>query len=222
MTGHSSEPSQPSRRSKDFLDLLRSHRALCIVRASHISDAAALTTVLVENGLPIVELALTTPDALSLIERASAVEDATVGAGTVLTASLARDAISAGATFLLTPGLVPEVAAVALESDVPVVLGALTPTEVSTAKLLGSTAVKLFPAHHFGPRYVKDLHGPFPELPLLPSGGVDTSNAAQFLDAGAVAVCCGSNVVPPDLLAEGRWSEIGRRAAEFSAVVRTS
>jgi 2-dehydro-3-deoxyphosphogluconate aldolase / (4S)-4-hydroxy-2-oxoglutarate aldolase len=203
-----------------FLAALREQRALCIVRAPHVPDAAALTQTLVDNGLPIVEIAFTTPDALTLIERARSVEGAMVGAGTVLTAARGRDAISAGAAFLLTPSLVPEVAEVGLEQGVPVVLGALTPTEVAAAVRLGSTAVKVFPAHHFGPRYIRDLHGPFPELPLLPSGGVDSSNVAQFLDAGAIAVSCGSNVVPPALVAAGRWHEIGQRAAEFTAALR--
>jgi 2-dehydro-3-deoxyphosphogluconate aldolase / (4S)-4-hydroxy-2-oxoglutarate aldolase len=200
---------------EDFLRILREHAALCIVRAERIDDPARLARVLVENAMPMVEVALTTPDALSAIEKARQVPGAILGAGTVMTAGQARAAVSAGATFLLTPGLRPEVAEEAAAHDVPVVMGALTPTEVAAAIDLGAAAVKIFPAHLYGPRYLTDLQGPLPDVPLVPSGGIDAHNAPAFLAAGALAVSAGTNVAPPDAVATGDWDEIARRARTF-------
>jgi 2-dehydro-3-deoxyphosphogluconate aldolase / (4S)-4-hydroxy-2-oxoglutarate aldolase len=206
----------------DLLTELRSRRALCIVRAPQIPDPVGLASTLVEAGLPILEFALTTPDAPRLIEQASTVEGLVLGAGTVMTEQDARDAINAGARFLLTPGIRPAVAAEAVRQGVPVVLGAMTPTEVAAAVDAGSTAVKVFPAARLGPAYFQDLHGPYPGVPLVATGGLHAGNAAEYLTAGAIAVTAGSGVVSPEFAAESRFAEIRRRAAEFvKAVNRT-
>jgi 2-dehydro-3-deoxyphosphogluconate aldolase/(4S)-4-hydroxy-2-oxoglutarate aldolase len=144
-----------------------------------------------------------------------------IGAGTVLTVAQAKEAIEAGASFLVTPGLRPDVARAAHEAGVPIVLGALTPTEVAQAIDLGAAAVKIFPAKAFGPGYFKDLRGPYPGLPLVASGGVNADNAAEFLAQGALAVCAGTDVVPPDVVAAGDWQEIARRARAFTAARST-
>lgn len=203
----------------ELLAELRVRRALCIVRAPEIPDPVGLAGVLVEAGLPIVEFAFTTPGAARLIERASTVDGVIMGAGTVLTVQQARDAISAGATFLLTPGIRREVAREASRQGVPVVLGAMTPTEVADAVELGSAAVKVFPAVRLGPGYIKDLRGPFPDIPLVVSGGINAGNAAGYLAAGAIAATAGSGVVSPELAAESRFAEIRLRAAEFASAV---
>ncbi|HEY7591857.1 MAG TPA: hypothetical protein VH969_01780 [Actinophytocola sp.] len=206
----------------DLLAELRARRALCIIRAPAIPDPAGLAATLVAAGLPTVEFALTTPGAPGLIERASTVDGLLLGAGTVLSAADARDAIAAGARFLLTPGLRPEVAEEARRQGVPVVLGAMTPTEVATALDLGATAVKVFPAARLGPAYFGDLHGPYPDAPLIATGGLTTANAAEFLAAGALAVTAGSGVVGPALAAESRFAEISDRAKEFVAAARAA
>lgn len=199
----------------DLLAELSARRALCIIRAHAIPDPVGLAATLVEAGMPIVEFALTTPNAPRLIEAASTVDGVLLGAGTVMTAQDARDAINAGATFLLTPGLRPSVAEEAVRQGIPVVLGAMTPTEVATAMDLGATAVKVFPAARLGAAYFGDLHGPYPDTPLVATGGLHAGNAAEFLAAGALAVTAGSGVVGAQLAAESRFAEIGRRAAEF-------
>ncbi|HWM05092.1 MAG TPA: bifunctional 4-hydroxy-2-oxoglutarate aldolase/2-dehydro-3-deoxy-phosphogluconate aldolase [Actinophytocola sp.] len=203
----------------DLLAELKTRRALCIIRAPAIPDPVGLAGTLVEAGLPMVEFALTTPDAPTLIEAASKVDGLLLGAGTVLTSQQARDAIAAGARFLLTPGLRPEVAEEARRHQVPVVQGAMTPTEVARAVDLGAVAVKVFPAARLGPAYFGDLHGPYPDVPLVATGGITTENAASFLAAGALAVTAGSGVVSPQLAAESRLAEIARRAADFVAAV---
>jgi 2-dehydro-3-deoxyphosphogluconate aldolase/(4S)-4-hydroxy-2-oxoglutarate aldolase len=203
----------------DLLAELSARRALCIIRAPSIPDPEGLARTLVDAGMPIVEFALTTPDAPQLIERASGVDGLILGAGTVLTAQDARDAISAGSSFLLTPGLRPEVAEEARRHNVPVVLGAMTPTEVATAVELGATAVKVFPAARLGPDYFTDLHGPYPGVPLVATGGLNATNAAAYLAAGAIAVTAGSGVVGAALAAESRFAEITARAKEFLAAI---
>lgn len=203
----------------DLLEELRARQALCIVRAERIPDPVGLARVLVEAGLPMVELSFTTPDTARLLEQASTVDGVILGAGTVMTVSQARDAISAGARFLLTPGIRADVAEEARRQDVPIVLGAMTPTEVAAAADAGSAAVKVFPAARLGPGYIKDLRGPYPDTPLVVSGGIHAGNVAEYLAAGAIAATAGSGVVSPELAAESRFAEIRLRAAEFVEAV---
>jgi 2-dehydro-3-deoxyphosphogluconate aldolase/(4S)-4-hydroxy-2-oxoglutarate aldolase len=206
------------------LDLLRSDRVLSVVRAPAIDDARDLCSALVAGGIHVIELTFTTPDLPRHLERAASGDTgAVVGAGTVQTAEQARAAVDAGAQFLVTPGQGPEATAIvaaAHDAGIPIVLGAFTPSEVMTAVALGSDAVKIFPAHHLGPKYLKDLGGPFPGVPLVPSGGVNAGNARQFLDAGALAVSAGTDVVSPADVEAGRWAEITAKATTFCAALR--
>ncbi|MFJ8045578.1 bifunctional 4-hydroxy-2-oxoglutarate aldolase/2-dehydro-3-deoxy-phosphogluconate aldolase [Kitasatospora sp. NPDC096147] len=192
---------------------------IAVVRAPHIPDAAALCSALAAGGIGWTELTFTTPEVTTHLARAAEAGHP-VGVGTVLTAEQAREALDAGAGFLVTPGLRPEVAETAHRAGAPVLLGALTPTEVATALDLGAAAVKIFPAKSFGPGYFKDLQGPYPGVPLVASGGVNAGNAADFLAHGALAVCAGTDVVPPAVVAAGDWAEITRRAKAFTEALR--
>ncbi len=169
------------------------------------------------GGIRTVEFTFTTPHLPQVLAAAAAsrVPGQHDGAGTVVTAEQAEAAIDAGAEFLVTPAIRPQVAAVAQRRGVPVFLGALTPSEVLAALDLGSAAVKIFPASANGPRYLKDLHGPFPDVRLVPSGGVSSANAREFLEYGAFAVSAGTEVVPPSTVAAGDHAEIARRAVHF-------
>jgi 2-dehydro-3-deoxyphosphogluconate aldolase / (4S)-4-hydroxy-2-oxoglutarate aldolase len=204
------------------LDVLRADRALTVVRTDHLPDAPALCRALADGGIRTVELTFTTPDVVAHLAAAADVPGVLLGVGTVLTADQARAAVDAGARFLVTPGLRPAVAEVAVAAGVPVLLGAFTPTEVATAVDLGAAAVKIFPAGRLGPKYLSDLHGPYPQVELLPSGGVSADNAADFLAAGATAVCAGTSVVPPAAVARGDWSDITERARVFAAALNRS
>ncbi|MCA4133464.1 bifunctional 4-hydroxy-2-oxoglutarate aldolase/2-dehydro-3-deoxy-phosphogluconate aldolase [Arthrobacter sp. M4] len=209
----------------DFLRQLEADRTLAVVRADSIPDAAELSRALAEGGIRAVELTFTTPDVLTHVRRAvetAGQHGAVVGIGTVMTGDQARQAIDAGARFLVTPGIRPEVASVAADAGIPFSLGAMTPSEVAQALDLGSAVVKIFPARQVGPAYLKDLRGPYPDVKLLPSGGIDAGNAASYLDAGATAVCCGTSVVPPAAVAAGQWSDITARAAAFVAAIAPS
>jgi 2-dehydro-3-deoxyphosphogluconate aldolase/(4S)-4-hydroxy-2-oxoglutarate aldolase len=189
-------------------------RALAVVRAPEIPDPVALACALAQAGIRALEFTFTTPGVLDHL-RAATGSQAVLGMGTVLTADQARAAVDAGAQFLVTPGIRAEVGAVGADSGIPVIMGALTPTEVLVSLDLGAAAVKIFPAGVFGPRYFKDLRGPLPDVALIPSGGVNEGNAADFLAHGAVAVSAGSDVIPPEAVVYGDWSDIASRAASF-------
>lgn len=211
--------------SDPVIETLRADRALVVVRASRLEDPVALCDALAAGGIRTVELTYTTPGLTDLLAEVSARadDDIVIGAGTVLTADQARAALAGGARFLVTPGLPPEAAEIVAEghaAGAAVVLGALTPTEVLTATTLGADAVKIFPARAVGPRYFSDLRGPFPEVALIPSGGVDEDNAAEFLRAGAIAVTAGTSVVQPADVDEARWEQITTNAARFRAALR--
>ncbi|MFE3196064.1 bifunctional 4-hydroxy-2-oxoglutarate aldolase/2-dehydro-3-deoxy-phosphogluconate aldolase [Nocardia sp. NPDC059240] len=197
------------------VEAILADRALTVVRAPEIPDPVALADSLAGAGIRAVELTFTTPGVLEYIGDIAKAGVGVIGAGTVLTRDQAQSAIDAGAQFLVTPGISEQVAEVAAQREIPVVMGAFTPSEVMWAMELGAAAVKIFPAKALGPGYLKDLHGPFPDVRLIPSGGVNAGNAADFLAHGAVAVTAGTDVVPPAAVAAGEWAEIASRAATF-------
>jgi 2-dehydro-3-deoxyphosphogluconate aldolase / (4S)-4-hydroxy-2-oxoglutarate aldolase len=178
-----------------LLTTLREDRALAVVRAERVLDPRGLASTVASCGIRTLEVTLTTAGALDAIRQIAGDASATVGAGTVLSADDARRSIDAGAEYLVTPAIVPEVIEAAQAHGVPVLVGALSPTEVLTAHRLGAAAVKIFPARAVGPAYLRDLAGPLPDVALVPSGGVDPANAATFLEAGALAVSVGGSTL---------------------------
>lgn len=189
-------------------------RLIGIIRMKRYHHAVEIAEALARGGLTILEYTMSGEGALDCVTavRAALGDRVCVGAGTVLDAAAAEAAIAAGARFLVTPAVVPEVIEVGRRRDVPVVCGALTPTEVLAASRAGADLVKLFPARLGGPGYVRDLLGPFPQLQLVATGGVSAENARTFLDAGAVAVAVGGNLVSEQAVHEGRWAAIEANA----------
>ncbi|HEX2089009.1 MAG TPA: bifunctional 4-hydroxy-2-oxoglutarate aldolase/2-dehydro-3-deoxy-phosphogluconate aldolase [Actinomycetota bacterium] len=204
----------------DVLEVIRKERVVAVIRSERVADPAGLAQTLVDAGIHCVEFTFSIGAVLDAITEAIAVQDAIIGAGTVLHRSHATDAIAAGAKFVVTPTLIPDVAATSREHGVPAILGGLSPTEVLAAHQAGAAAVKLFPANAGGPTYVRALRGPFPNIPLIASGGIDRSNAHAYLEAGAVAVNAIDVVAPPDLVASGNHDEIRRNADAFLAAIR--
>ncbi|MFJ2721594.1 bifunctional 4-hydroxy-2-oxoglutarate aldolase/2-dehydro-3-deoxy-phosphogluconate aldolase [Streptomyces sp. NPDC087437] len=205
----------------DLLAALRAHRLLAIVRGS--DPDAALTTVLTlaEEGVTLIEVSLSGRDALDVIARARAAlgPDATLGAGTVLSTEDARAAHQAGAAFLVTPA-VSDGIATGRELGLPVLAGVMTPTDILQALRLGAEALKLFPAGSAGgPGYLRDLRGPFPDLPFVPVGGVDAEAAAAYLRGGATAVGVGSPLIG-DAAEGGNITALRQRARTLLDVVR--
>ena len=204
-----------------LIETLTADRVLAVVRAPRIDDPGALCRALVAGGIRTVEFTFTTPGVEAVIAAAAAeAHGALVGAGTVTDARTAEAAIEAGARFLVTPGLSEGAAAVAREAGVPIMLGALSPSEVMRAVELGSAAVKVFPASAVGPGYLKDLRGPFPGIPFVPSGGLHAGNAAEWMTAGALAVTAGSSVVGVADIEAAAWEAVAEKARVFTAAAR--
>lgn len=208
---------------KRVLDQLSHPGVVAIVRLDDYSAAVEMVRALYEGGIRAVEFTYTNPragNAISLV--VDAMGDAVaVGAGTVLDPETARAAMLQGASFVVTPTTNIETIRMCRRYDVPTVIGAFTPTEMLTAWEGGATFVKLFPASAVGPTYIKDVHGPLPQIPIIPTGGVSLENCAEFIKAGAAGVAIGSNLVHAKTVADKDWSLLTERArALVDAVAR--
>jgi 2-dehydro-3-deoxyphosphogluconate aldolase/(4S)-4-hydroxy-2-oxoglutarate aldolase len=194
---------------------------VAVVRLDDLSKAVPLTEVLVAGGVRAVEFTFTNPAAAAAITAArDALGDrALIGAGSVLDTETARVAILAGAAFVVTPTVSLPVIEICNRYGVATVIGALTPTEILTAWQAGATYVKVFPASQGGPRYLRDVRGPLPQIKLIPTGGVDAANAGDFIRAGAIAVALGSNLVDARSVAAEDWGTITTRARTVVAAV---
>jgi len=205
----------------DLRAALAAHRLVAIVRGTDPEAAVRTVLTLAEEGVELIEVSLSGADALSVIERARKAfgPDRPLGAGTVLTADDARAAHQAGANFAVTPGLGEGIGA-AHELGLPVLAGAMTPTEILAARTVGVAALKIFPAAQAGgPAYLKALRGPFPHEVFVPVGGVDEAAARAYLAAGATAVGVGSPLVG-DAADGGSLTALRDRARALLAVVR--
>ena len=194
-----------------------------VVRAPSAPVALRAVEAVLAGGISILEITMTVPDALSVISTivSRLGRRALVGAGTVLSADDARACVDAGARFIVSPGLdVPTVEA-ARALGVPVMPGALTPTEVITAWKAGADMVKIFPCSAMGgPKYLRALRGPLPAVKLLPTGGVNATTAADYIAAGASALGVGSELIDLAALAAGNDDVLTARARELCEVVR--
>jgi Entner-Doudoroff aldolase len=203
-----------------FLEALVAARAVAIIRAPLQELAAEAMAAAVRGGFRVVEFTLNTPGALELVTELAKREGLLVGAGTVLTAADAEGAVRAGAEFLVSPVIDDAVLAAAHALGTAFVPGCATPTEMLRAHRAGAAAVKLFPAPGNGPEWVRAVLGPLPELRIVPTQGVDVTNAAAWLAAGAVAVGTGPALFPPEDVAARRWDAIEGRARALLAALR--
>ncbi len=194
---------------------------LGIIRVNQAEDLVHIAQALQEGGLDCVEITMTTPGALRAIEEATGrLDGVLMGAGTVLDAATARQAILAGAEFLVTPTVELDVIEMAHRYGVVVIAGAMTPTEILTAWEAGADMVKVFPANVLGPEYLKAVHGPLPQIPLVPTGGVTADNAGEFIRAGAAMVCAGGWLVDKKAVAEERYDVLTERARQLVETVQ--
>jgi 2-dehydro-3-deoxyphosphogluconate aldolase/(4S)-4-hydroxy-2-oxoglutarate aldolase len=208
--------------SSGFLPALTRERLLAIIRGTDPEAAIRASLVLLESGIRFLEVSLVTTNALRVIGEIVRLAPAgcVIGAGTVLTRDDVVRAADAGARFMVTPAVTDAVGESAVRG-IPVLAGALTPTEAVTALGLGATAVKLFPASIGGPAYLRALRDPLPGVPFVPVGGVDAVLAAEYLAAGAVAVGIGSPLLG-DAVRGGDLGALRDRAAAFLAVARAA
>lgn len=176
----------------ETLKRLEKSKIVGVLRADSEKSALEQARAAGEGGLTAIEITFTTPGALRVIERLAG-SSLIVGAGTVLAAAQARDAAAAGATFLVSPHLDDELTELAHDLNIPYIPGVFTPTEVQQARLLGCEMVKVFPiARAGGPKYIKDLRGPFPDLKVMVTGGVGLEDVLSYLEAGVQAIGLGA------------------------------
>jgi 2-dehydro-3-deoxyphosphogluconate aldolase / (4S)-4-hydroxy-2-oxoglutarate aldolase len=194
-----------------------------VIRATSPKSARAAVDAIVLGGITVFEITMTVPNAVQVI-RELAKDNAAgllIGAGTVLDADAALLCLDAGAQFLVSPGLDVGMVGIARRNDVPVLPGALTPTEVMAAAKAGADLIKIFPAANVGgPAYLKSLRGPFPKLRFVPTGGVNLDNAADFIRAGAAALGVGGELVDKAALESGNTDVITSNARRFVTLVQ--
>jgi len=201
-----------------FIEHLRHVGIVAIIRGRSADEAVAMGEALLRGGVLGVEITYSTPDCCGAIARlvANAPKEAAIGVGTVLTTAQLDDAVAAGATYIVSPHTDEVLIAHARTIGVPILPGAITPTEVVRAWQLGATVIKLFPGSLVGPDYLKALRAPLPQIPIMPTGGVSLANLHEWHEAGAVAVGMGGNLAkgsPADIEAaakqvSARWAEL--------------
>jgi 2-dehydro-3-deoxyphosphogluconate aldolase/(4S)-4-hydroxy-2-oxoglutarate aldolase len=193
-----------------------------IVRVPTSEQAVEAIDAIRRGGIAVAEITMTVPGAVRVLETLTARFGDTMilGAGTVLDPETARTCLLAGAQFLVTPSLKPATIEVAKRYSKPIFPGALTPTEVLTAWEAGADAVKIFPVSNMGgPKYIKALKGPLPQIEMVPTGGVNLENIPEYFKAGASVVAIGSELVDSASVVQGRFDVIESRAAQYSAAV---
>jgi 2-dehydro-3-deoxyphosphogluconate aldolase/(4S)-4-hydroxy-2-oxoglutarate aldolase len=210
------------RSKSEIISLLTNPGIIAVVRAQKTEQVIPLSEALLAGGVIAIEITMTTPNAIAAIREARQKlgERALIGVGTVLDAKVCREAIEAGAEFVVTPICRTEFVAIARAADRPIMLGAYTPTEAQTAHEAGADFIKIFPADTLGLGYIKALRAPLPHLRIVPTGGVDVHNVADFLKAGCPALGVGSSLVSTKILQEADWQTLTRRAAQFVDAAR--
>jgi 2-dehydro-3-deoxyphosphogluconate aldolase/(4S)-4-hydroxy-2-oxoglutarate aldolase len=208
---------------RNVIEAIERTRIVAVVRLEQYDQAVNVARALVAGGITAIEYTHTgtgVDDAVSAA-RAALGDQAQIGVGTVLDADLATASIDAGAQFVVTPALRPTVIAACRSRGVPMLCGALTPTEILAAHEAGADMIKIFPARAVGPQYLCDILAPLPMLRLVPTGGIGPENAQSYLQAGAIAVGIGGNLVAPPVVVRGDWAQISAQARACVDAIRT-
>lgn len=204
------------------LERIESLGLVPVVRASSAGEAMQAIDAIREGGVNVLEITMTVPGAIGVIGEVAKRygDEVVVGAGTVLDPETARKCIDAGAVFVVSPALNLDTIAACIELGIPVMPGALSPTEVVTAWNAGADMVKIFPAGSVGgPSYLKNLKGPLPQIKMIPTGGVSLATAADFIKAGAAALGVGTDLVDIKAVREGNAHVVTEKAREFVRIV---
>jgi 2-dehydro-3-deoxyphosphogluconate aldolase / (4S)-4-hydroxy-2-oxoglutarate aldolase len=197
-----------------WLKLLQQYRAIAIIRSSQQELAYEMAKAVATGEMRLIEITWNSDRAAELIRQLRAeLPDCTIGTGTILTVDQLKDAIACGVQFCFTPHVDPQLIQVASEFNLPLVAGALTPTEIVTAWQAGASSVKVFPVDALGGvSYLKSLQGPLSNIPLIPTGGITLENANQFIKAGAIAVGLSGQLFSKTLIETRDWNAIANRA----------
>ena len=193
-----------------------------IIRGAETGEVEGAVAVALKGGLKTLEITLNRPEACGQIAQVKSRfgDEIELGAGTVLDAESAEKAIAAGAEFIVTPALLPEVIEYCKSHKVPVFPGAMTPTEILAAHRAGAEMVKVFPAGSLGPGYIKSLKGPFPEIRLMPTGGVTVESVPEYFQAGADAIGVGGELFKKEWMAQGDWAAIEDAASAYVKAIK--
>lgn len=196
---------------------------VAIIRANSSNELIEAAAAIQTGGVDVIEITMTTPDALQVIgDVAARLGDAVlIGVGSVLDAETARAAMLAGAEFVVSPVTKPDVIEICNRYGKVVIPGAFTPTEILSAWETGADYVKVFPSSGVGFSYIKDIKAPLPQIPLIPTGGINADNAAEFIKAGAAALGVGSALVSSDLIESGDFAMLTERAKKLINAVKS-
>ncbi|MBW4546293.1 MAG: bifunctional 4-hydroxy-2-oxoglutarate aldolase/2-dehydro-3-deoxy-phosphogluconate aldolase [Symplocastrum torsivum CPER-KK1] len=197
-----------------WLTLLQQQRAIAVIRASRQSLGVQMAKAVVAGGMSVIEITWNSDRAAELISQLRLeLPTCIIGTGTLLTQVQLQQAIEAGAQFLFTPHVDTALITAAVDAGIPIVPGALSPTEIVTAWQAGASCIKVFPIEAVGgANYIKSLQGPLGQIPLIPTGGVTLENAKEFITAGAVAVGLSGELFPKPLVVAEEWEAIAQRA----------
>ncbi|HKI72759.1 MAG TPA: bifunctional 4-hydroxy-2-oxoglutarate aldolase/2-dehydro-3-deoxy-phosphogluconate aldolase [Verrucomicrobiae bacterium] len=209
------------RSKSEIISLLTDPGIIAVVRAQKTEQVLPLSEALIAGGVNAIEITMTTPNAIEAIREASQKISSrgVVGVGTVLDAESCRAAIQAGAEFVVSPILRPELVPICHAADRPVMLGAYTPTEAQLAYEAGADFIKIFPADGLGPNYIRAIRAPLPHLRIIPTGIAKAEDIAEFIKAGCVGVGLGSLLVSSEILRTNNWSELARSANALRSLV---
>lgn len=199
---------------QSWLTLLQQQRAIAVIRAPQFEIGRQMAKAVAAGGMRLIEITWDSDRSAELITQLQTeLTDCTIGTGTVLTLPQLRDAIATGAEFVFTPHINPHLVHAAVERDIPIVPGALTPTEIVMAWQAGSSSVKVFPVQSLGgASYIQSLQAPLGEIPLIPTGGVTLENAKSLIAAGAIAVGLAGNLFPKQAIQDANWKAIQHQA----------
>jgi len=208
----------------EVLEKVKSLGLLAVIRGPSAELTVQMVEALVKGGVTGIEITYSTPNAEEVVKTLSGKfgDSILLGMGTLTRPEQAASAKAAGAHFLVSPICEAELVKAMVGSGLLTMAGALTPTEVFQAYSLGVDVVKVFPGSLGGPAYIKALKGPFPYIPMMPTGGVSATNAKEWFAAGVVAVGAGSELCPPALAKEGKFAEISQNAAEFVKIIQSA
>ncbi|MBD2436169.1 bifunctional 4-hydroxy-2-oxoglutarate aldolase/2-dehydro-3-deoxy-phosphogluconate aldolase [Nostoc sp. FACHB-110] len=200
-----------------WLTQLRKHRAIAVIRASNMEIGEKMAMAVASGGMHLIEITWNSDRAAELITKLRVkLPDCLIGTGTLFNVQQLKEAISAGAQFLFSPHVDVEMIDAAVAKDIPMIPGALTPTEIVTAWHQGASCVKVFPVQAVGgASYIKSLQAPLGHIPLIPTGGVTLDNAPEFIEVGAVAVGLSSELFPKKLVAAENWQAIAHHTTQL-------
>ncbi|GFE70309.1 bifunctional 4-hydroxy-2-oxoglutarate aldolase/2-dehydro-3-deoxy-phosphogluconate aldolase [Chroococcus sp. FPU101] len=208
-------------KNTDYLEnwwqVLRQERVIAVIRAQNIDLAISLAKAVAQGGIKLIEITWNSTEPAQIIQQLNVeLPDCWIGTGTILTVEELKEAILSGIRFCFTPNVNPTLIQIANQAEIPIIPGALTPTEIITAWQMGASCVKVFPIQAVGgASYIKALQGPMGQIPLIPTGGVTLDNAKEFISAGAIAVGLSGQLFPNAIIQSQAWSEITHLAEKL-------